>query len=170
MAIFRRSCTLAVITSLACGPALLTLPVAGWAQIEEVIVTTRKREESLQDVPIAVVAIGSEEIDRKAINSMQDITKNLSSVEFDEGASNSDTRITIRGLSPTRGRQNVAVLVDDELGPPERIGPPASQRVGVVGIDDELFPGECHGHWLPNEPGLAHGCRGAMASRSECGG
>ncbi len=112
MAIFRRSCTLAVITSLACGPALLTLPVTGWAQIEEVIVTTRKREESLQDVPIAVVAIGAEEIDRKAINSMQDITKNLSSVEFDEGASNSDTRITIRGLSPTRGRQNVAVLVD----------------------------------------------------------
>ena len=112
MAIFRRSCTLAVVTSLACSPALLTLPVTGWAQIEEVIVTTRKREESLQEVPIAVVAIGAAEIDRKAISSLQDITKNLSSVEFDEGTSSSDTRITIRGLSPTRGRQNVAVLVD----------------------------------------------------------
>ena len=43
MAIFCRSCTLAVITSLACSPALLTLPVTGWAQIEEVFVTTRKR-------------------------------------------------------------------------------------------------------------------------------
>ncbi len=112
MAIIRRSCTLAVVTSLACSPALLTLPVTGWAQIEEVIVTTRKREESLQEVPIAVNAINAAEIDRKAISSVADITKGLSSIEFDEGASRSDTRITIRGLSPTRGRQNVAVLVD----------------------------------------------------------
>jgi outer membrane receptor protein involved in Fe transport len=112
MATFRRSCTLAVITSLACSPALLTLPVTGWAQVEEIIVTTRKRAENLQDVPIAIDAISSAEIDRKAISSIGDITKNLSSVEFDEGASKSDTRITIRGLSPTRGRQNVAVLVD----------------------------------------------------------
>ena len=112
MAIIRRSCTLAVVTSLVCSPALLTLPVTGWAQIEEVIVTTRKREESLQEVPIAVNAISAAEIDRKAISSVADITKGLSSIEFDEGASKSDTRITIRGLSPTRGRQNVAVLVD----------------------------------------------------------
>ncbi|MCL4792734.1 MAG: TonB-dependent receptor plug domain-containing protein, partial [Gammaproteobacteria bacterium] len=112
MTISRRSCTLAVVASLVSSPALFTLPVTGWAQIEEVIVTTRKREESLQEVPIAVNAISAAEIDRKAISSIGDITKNLSSVEFDEGASRSDTRITIRGLSPTRGRQNVAVLVD----------------------------------------------------------
>ena len=70
MAIIRRSCTLAVVTSFACSPALLTLPVTGWAQIEEVIVTTRKREESLQEVPIAVNAINAAEIDRKAISSV----------------------------------------------------------------------------------------------------
>ena len=111
MLIFRRSCTLAVVVSLTGSPALL-MPTTGWAQVEEIIVTTRKREESLQEVPIAVNAISAAEIDRKAISSIGDITKNLSSVEFDEGASKSDTRITIRGLSPTRGRQNVAVLVD----------------------------------------------------------
>lgn len=90
----------------------LLVPATGFAQVEEVIVTVRKRAESLQEVPIAINAITAEELDRKAINSVADITKNLSSVEFDEGASKSDTRITIRGLSPTRGRQNVAVLVD----------------------------------------------------------
>ncbi|MSO99409.1 MAG: hypothetical protein EXR11_14545 [Rhodospirillaceae bacterium] len=32
---------------------------------------------------------------------------------LDEGFSKQDTRVTIRGLSPTRGRQNVAILQDD---------------------------------------------------------
>ena len=31
---------------------------------------------------------------------------------FDNGFSQQDTRITLRGLSPVRGRQNVAVLQD----------------------------------------------------------
>jgi outer membrane receptor protein involved in Fe transport len=111
MLTFRRSCTLAVVASLTGSPVLL-MPTTGWAQVEEIIVTTRKREESLQEVPIAVNAISAADIDRKAISGIGDITKGLASVEFDEGASKSDTRITIRGLSPTRGRQNVAVLVD----------------------------------------------------------
>lgn len=109
---FRKGCSVLAAATLTCSPLLLTVPVTGWAQVEEIIVTTRKREESLQEVPIAVNAISAAEIDRKAISSIGDITKNLSSVEFDEGSSKSDTRITIRGLSPTRGRQNVAVLVD----------------------------------------------------------
>ncbi len=49
MLMFRRSCTLAVVASLAGSPALL-MPSTGWAQVEEIIVTTRKREESLQDL------------------------------------------------------------------------------------------------------------------------
>jgi len=108
-----RSClSVATALLLAASPAILLVPATGWAQITEVVVTARKRTESLQEVPIAINAISAEELDRKAINSISDITKGLSSIEFDEGASKSDTRITIRGLSPTRGRQNVAVLVD----------------------------------------------------------
>jgi len=108
-----RSCLSATTALLlAASPAILLVPATGWAQITEVVVTARKRTESLQEVPIAINAISAEELDRKAINSISDITKGLSSIEFDEGASKSDTRITIRGLSPTRGRQNVAVLVD----------------------------------------------------------
>src|SRR5690606_889539 len=94
------------------SPAMLLAPKSGWSQIEEVIVTTRKREESLQEVPIAIDAINEQAIERKNISSVADLTKELTSVQFDEGASQSDTRITVRGLSPTRGRQNVAVLVD----------------------------------------------------------
>jgi outer membrane receptor protein involved in Fe transport len=107
-----RGLTLALALALAATPAALLAPRTGWSQIDEIVVTTRKREENLQDVPIAINAISADEIQRKQINSVGDIMKNLSSVEFDEGTSKSDTRITVRGLSPTRGRQNVAVLVD----------------------------------------------------------
>ncbi|MBN8280592.1 MAG: TonB-dependent receptor [Gammaproteobacteria bacterium] len=112
MAQSRSGLPLVAALALACSPLPLLLPAAGWAQVEEIVVSARRKEESLQDVPIAINAISGEELERKGLSSISDITKGLSSVEFDEGASKSDTRITIRGLSPTRGRQNVAVLVD----------------------------------------------------------
>ncbi len=91
---------------------LSLFPGSGWAQIEEIVVTTRRREESLQDVPIAVTAIGAEQIARQNINSLTDIVKLAPSVQFDNAYGPADTRITIRGLSNTRGRSNVAFLVD----------------------------------------------------------
>lgn len=108
----RNGLSLAVALTLASSPIALLVPATGWSQIQEIVVTTRKREERLQEVPIAISTISSADLQRKSLNSVSDISKGLSSIEFDEGASNSDTRITIRGLSPTRGRQNVAILVD----------------------------------------------------------
>jgi outer membrane receptor protein involved in Fe transport len=92
--------------------AVLGAPADGWAQIEEIVVTTRRREESLQDVPIAVTALGAEQIERQNINSLTDIVQLAPSVQFDNAFGPSDTRITIRGLSNTRGRSNVAFLID----------------------------------------------------------
>ncbi len=80
--------------------------------VDEVIVTTRKREENLQRVPIAVEAITAEEIERKGITSLKDLVSQSSSVILDQGFAPQDQRIVIRGLAPTRGRQNVAVLQD----------------------------------------------------------
>ena len=83
------------------------------AQIEEIVVTTRKRSENLQDVPIVVTAFSNETMQRKGIADIEDITKYTPGLSYDEGFSKQDTRISIRGLSPTRGRQNAAVLMDD---------------------------------------------------------
>ena len=93
-------------------PALTMLPVTGWAQMDEIVVSTRRREESLQDVPIAITAIGAEQIQRQGINNLNDVVKLAPSVQFDNPFSPADTRITVRGLSNTRGRSNVAFLVD----------------------------------------------------------
>ena len=88
------------------------MPTDGWAQIEEIVVTTRRREENLQELPIAVTAINAEMIQRQNIVSMFDVAKLDPSVQMDTGFTQADTRITIRGLVNTRGRSNVAMLVD----------------------------------------------------------
>ncbi|MDJ0929258.1 MAG: TonB-dependent receptor [Gammaproteobacteria bacterium] len=91
----------------------LSFGIEAWAQIEEIIVTARKREENLQEVPVAVSAFTAADLQKLNIRDVADITKYESSLIFTQGFAAQDTRITIRGLAPTRGRQNVAVLVDD---------------------------------------------------------
>jgi outer membrane receptor protein involved in Fe transport len=83
-----------------------------WSQVDEIVVTARKMEESLQDVPISVTAFSSQDIDRKGIVNISDVARLTPSIQFDESFAQSDTRIVVRGLSPTRGRQNIALLLD----------------------------------------------------------
>ena len=102
-----------VVAALVSAPTMLVLPKNGWAQsIEEITVTTRRKTESLQDVPLAITVIGAEEIERQGINSLKDIANLDPSVGFDTSYGPADTRVAIRGLSNTRGRSNVAFLID----------------------------------------------------------
>ena len=102
-----------LVTALLATTALFgMIPIAN-AQIEEIVVTTRKRAENLQEVPIVITALTAETIERKGIARMEDVMKYTPGLSLEEGFSKQDTRITIRGLSPSRGRQNAAVLMDD---------------------------------------------------------
>jgi outer membrane receptor protein involved in Fe transport len=95
------------------GSLVALTPQTGYTQaLEEITVTARKTSESLQEVPMSVTAITSDDIERLNLQDLTDITQQDTSVQFDEGFTPSDTRITIRGLSPTRGRPNAATLVD----------------------------------------------------------
>jgi outer membrane receptor protein involved in Fe transport len=89
---------------------LMVAPMA--SALEEVVVTTRKREENLQTVPVAVSVLTAADIEKLNVSDISEVSKLSSSVIFDQGFASQDTRITIRGLAPSRGRQNVAVLVD----------------------------------------------------------
>ncbi len=53
------------------GRAIAAEPAA--QELEEIVVTARKREERLQDVPIAVSAIGNDVIEREQINAVREI-------------------------------------------------------------------------------------------------
>ncbi|MFN2328364.1 MAG: TonB-dependent receptor [Chromatocurvus sp.] len=56
----------------------------GSAQLEEVVVSARKRTESLQDVPVAVTALSAGMIERGNINSIVDVKKLAPNVEMVE--------------------------------------------------------------------------------------
>jgi iron complex outermembrane recepter protein len=81
-------------------------------KMEEVIVTARKREENLQSVPIAIDALGEQLLIEKAIDNIEDVAKYTPSLQFQQGVLPNDTRPVIRGVNMTRGRPNVAILVD----------------------------------------------------------
>ncbi len=90
----------------------LALPVYA-QELEEIVVVARKREESLQEVPISISTFNAEDLMIQGIDSIEDLARQSAGIIFDKGFSPQDTRIVMRGLSPTRGRPNVAVLLDD---------------------------------------------------------
>lgn len=117
------------------GIGIFALSTEAWSQVAEIIVTTRKREENLQEIPVAVQAVGAEDIERRGLTSLDDIIRQSPSMILDQGFAPQDQRITIRGLAPTRGRQNVAVLVDDIDVSSESIG----TLGGSLLINPQLF-------------------------------
>ena len=81
-------------------------------QVEEILVTARRREESLQDIPLVIQAFSAEEIERRSITTVADIARYTPGLVVDQGISLQDVRPAIRGLPATRGRPPVGILVD----------------------------------------------------------
>jgi iron complex outermembrane recepter protein len=81
-------------------------------QVETVIVTARKRQERLQDVPLSIGVISAADVEGKRINDVSRVADLTPGLTFDVGLLPTDTRISIRGLQAVRGRPNVAILVD----------------------------------------------------------
>ena len=92
--------------SAACLLAGLGLPGPTLAQditgIEEVVVTARKREESLQDTPISIQAFSRENLERRAIDNVYQIGVYTPNMVFDRsaaiGGSNNSAIVYIRGI------------------------------------------------------------------------
>ena len=86
--------------SLATSVMLASSLVAGntHAQIEEVIVTAQKREQSLQDTPIAITAFDKNAIDARGISTVRDLSLFAPNVQIVESpAGTSGATIAVRG-------------------------------------------------------------------------
>lgn len=57
-----------------------TLIMPAQAQIEEILVTATKREASMQDVPVAVSALGEESLDQLGVSNFEDYLLQLPNV------------------------------------------------------------------------------------------
>lgn len=70
----------------------------GSGQLEEIIVTARRKEESLLSVPVAVSAVSAKEIARSGVSDMQRVAKMVPQVIITESPSGAGASYTIRGL------------------------------------------------------------------------
>ena len=100
------------------------------ATIEEVVVTARKKSESLQDVPLSVAALNEETLEERGINVFEDYLMQLPGVTSGGNGPGTST-IYIRGLASTTPNltvagvaglaPNVAFYLDEQpLGQPGR--------------------------------------------------
>ncbi|MEX1148043.1 MAG: TonB-dependent receptor, partial [Sphingomonadales bacterium] len=84
--------------------------------LEEITVTARRREESLQDTPVAVTAFGAGAIEARHIQSVADINQYVPNLQFDSVASESgggmSSQISIRGI----GQTDYTITVEPGVG------------------------------------------------------
>ena len=79
----------AVATLMASSAIGMSVPAFAQAAAEgdndEIVVTAQKREQNLQDVPVAITAIGTEKLDQLQVNEFADVVKFLPSVTIQQG-------------------------------------------------------------------------------------
>jgi iron complex outermembrane receptor protein len=87
----------------------------GVSAIDEVVVTARKRAESLQDVPIAITAFTEETIERAGIERPADFISLMPNVTIVDTANVGDTQVSIRGIVSTRDAESTFAYVVDGI-------------------------------------------------------
>jgi iron complex outermembrane recepter protein len=80
--------------------------------LEEIVVTARKREESLQDVPISITAFSADTIEERGIESVYEIAKLTPNLSFNQAYGRVFDRPVIRGMSQVLGDRTVSFVVD----------------------------------------------------------
>ena len=84
--------------------------------LTEIVVTARKREESVQDVPVAVTAISEQVIQNRDITSVEKIAAIAPQFNVGRASNGSGAQLTLRGIGSSSTsigiEQSVAVVVD----------------------------------------------------------
>ena len=114
------------------GLAFATAATAGYAQqLEEVVVTAQKREQSLSDVPISVTAVSGELVQDAAIKSFRELGAYVPNLSITENAVNSI--ISMRGIgvgAQQSFEQSVGVFVDGV-----HLGKSRQTRLGLFDLE-----------------------------------
>lgn len=99
------------------GVSLALTSETGFSQVlEEVLVTARKRQENLQQVPMAISAVTAQDIAEAGLMRLQDITQLVPNMTYLEPTTNRFTNITLRGISSGGGLGNdpaLGVYIDE---------------------------------------------------------
>ncbi len=84
--------------------------------LEEIVVTAQKREQSVQDVPIAVTVLDSEKIESAHAVGFESLQQLVPSVSFRKGNTNRNSAVVVRGIGTisfsTAAEPSVSTVVD----------------------------------------------------------
>ena len=78
----------------------------------QIIVTARKREETLQEVPTTVAVTTGETIEALGLDNLQDIARTTPGLIFDDSLGRDGNRPVIRGQANILGQSGVAFFID----------------------------------------------------------
>ncbi|MEM7507782.1 MAG: TonB-dependent receptor [Pseudomonadota bacterium] len=125
--------------------------------MNDIVVTARRFEETLQDVPGSVFVLSDEEIERSNIDDLSDYTLRLPNINFIEGGTPTESEVSIRGISnivqQSASGPAVGFYVDEVI-----LNPTGSN----TGIDPNLFDIE--------RIEVAYGPQGTSFGRGTIGG
>lgn len=126
----RSACLLASVATLAISSAAFaqTAPVAApqaadanvdaqqASGLSDIVVTARKRSESVQDVPIALTAVSGEQIQRADLTSIEKVAARIPAFTVGRASNGSGAQLTMRGIGSSSTsigiEQSVATVVD----------------------------------------------------------
>jgi iron complex outermembrane recepter protein len=99
--------------------AIIAMPAsAQTSDLTEIVVTARKRDESLQNVPVTIDAFTAQTIKAAGIETPRDFVAMVPNMTIVEVQNVGNSFITVRGISQARNSEpSVAVLVDGVLEP-----------------------------------------------------
>ena len=111
---------LAASSTMAIAPAMAQSAEGSELILEEVIVTAQKRTQSLQDVPISVMALTSQDIERLGIQSFTDYVLQIPNISFKSFGGPGGATIYMRGASdggdanPSGSTPSVGLYLDEQ--------------------------------------------------------
>ena len=71
--------------------------------IEEIVVTARQRDESLQEAPVTITALSSDTIERLALNNLDQLSDLVPNLLVSYGSSGGAATVTLRGIGTGSG-------------------------------------------------------------------
>lgn len=98
--------------SIPSGAAEAPAAMQSLARVEEIVVTARKREEFLEDTPIAITAISAASLENSNITTIDQIQELSPNLTIQTGGGNQTAQISIRGV----GTPGIGIAFDPGVG------------------------------------------------------
>jgi iron complex outermembrane recepter protein len=117
---------LAVVLSLNSGASRAADATAGSTELQEVVITAQKREQNLQDVPIAVIALSGQELRDAGVTDLKNLQVLTPGVTVTSTTSENSTTARIRGIGTVGDNvgleSSVGVVIDGVYRPRNGVG------------------------------------------------